>query len=98
MALKVTEFAEIAVHPVARNTVPLPIEDGARTHQSVVTTAVSAAFQPSTIAVYLVAEENGYIRFGTGTPTASSAYEYIPAGVPIYRAVRPGHKVGFTAA
>lgn len=46
--------------------------------------ATANAFSKNTIIVRLVASEPCFVRIGTGTPTATSADMYLPAGIPEY--------------
>lgn len=52
----------------------------------------SAAFSPSTHLVRLLADASCSIAFGS-SPTAALTSKLLPANVPEYFAVRPGHKV-----
>jgi hypothetical protein len=68
----------------------------AGTTQTAAYTATSAAITnavgTSTTTVRIVCTTAAYITFGV-TPVATSAHVYMPAGIPEYFDIAPGHKV-----
>lgn len=91
---RISEYKEMAKDE-SGDLVPVASEPAIATQKvSFTTTTASAAFNPETIFIRVVAEVKAHFKVSKA-PIAKETDPYIPAHVPEYFAVRGGHKIAF---